>query len=86
MLWITDLSVRDPLYVTPVVMGATMVFQQRITPMQGMDPAQQKMMQTMMPIVMTVVFYQFPSGLVLYWMVSNMLAIAHQLWIGKHMK
>ncbi len=94
--WIDDLSAPDvlfeipgigiPLRVLPLIMGATMVFQQRITPMQGMDPAQQKMMQTMMPIVMTVVFYQFPSGLVLYWMVSNMLAIAHQLWIGKHMK
>jgi len=94
--WIDDLSAPDalfeipgigiPLRVLPLIMGATMVFQQRITPMQGMDPAQQKMMQTMMPIVMTVVFYQFPSGLVLYWMVSNVLAIGHQLWIGKHMK
>jgi YidC/Oxa1 family membrane protein insertase len=53
--------------------------------MQQMDPAQQKMMMTVMPIVMTVVFYQFPSGLVLYWMVSNVLAIAHQLWIGRGM-
>jgi YidC/Oxa1 family membrane protein insertase len=66
--WIDDLS---------------MILQQRITPMQQMDPAQQKMMMTVMPIVMTVVFYQFPSGLVLYWMVSNVLAIAHQLWIGR---
>ncbi len=94
--WIDDLAAPDslfeipgigiPLRVLPLIMGATMVFQQRITPMQGMDPAQQKMIQTMMPIMMTVVFYQFPSGLVLYWMVSNVLAIAHQLWIGKHIK
>jgi YidC/Oxa1 family membrane protein insertase len=47
------------------------------------DPAQAKMMMTVMPIMMTVIFYQFPSGLVLYWMVSNILAILHQLWIGR---
>jgi len=95
-LWIDDLSapeslfvipvVEVPLRVLPLVMGSTMILQQKITPMQQMDPAQQKMMMTMMPIVMTVVFYQFPSGLVLYWMVSNVLAIAHQLWIGRGMR
>jgi YidC/Oxa1 family membrane protein insertase len=51
-----------------------------------MDPAQAKMMLIVMPVMMTVMFYQFPSGLVLYWMVSNVLAIAHQLWIGRRMK
>jgi len=90
--WIDDLSAPDVLFeipgigipfrVLPLVMGATMVAQQRITPMQ-MDPAQAKMMMTVMPVMMTVLFYQFPSGLVLYWMVSNVLAIAHQLWIGR---
>ena len=90
--WIDDLSVPEtlfeipglglPLRVLPLIMGATMVLQQRITPMQA-DPAQAKMMMTVMPIMMTVIFYQFPSGLVLYWMVSNVLAIAHQLWIGR---
>ena len=94
--WIDDLSAPESLFVIPVVgvplrvlplvMGGTMLLQQRITPMQQMDPAQQKMMMTVMPIVMTVVFYQFPSGLVLYWMVSNVLAIAHQLWIGRGMR
>jgi YidC/Oxa1 family membrane protein insertase len=94
--WIDDLSAPESLFVIPVVevplrilplvMGGTMILQQRITPMQQMDPAQQKMMMTVMPIVMTVVFYQFPSGLVLYWMVSNVLAIAHQLWIGRGMR
>ena len=94
--WIDDLSapeslfmipvVEVPLRVLPLVMGGTMILQQRITPMQQMDPAQQKMMMTVMPIVMTVVFYQFASGLVLYWMVSNVLAIAHQLWIGRGMR
>jgi YidC/Oxa1 family membrane protein insertase len=93
--WINDLSAPETLFeipgvglpvrVLPLIMGATMVLQQRITPMQ-MDPAQAKMMMTVMPIMMTFVFYQFPSGLVLYWMVSNVLAIAHQLTIGRAMR
>jgi YidC/Oxa1 family membrane protein insertase len=66
-------------------MGASMVVQQKITPMQ-MDPAQAKMMMTVMPVMMTVLFYRFPSGLVLYWMVSNVIAISHQLFIGRKMR
>ena len=94
--WIDDLSAPDalfdipglgiPLRVLPLIMGASMLVQQKITPAQSMDPAQQKMMTIVMPIMMTVLFYQFPSGLVLYWMVSNVLAIAHQLWIGRHLR
>ena len=94
--WIDDLSAPEalfeipglglPLRVLPLVMGGSMLLQQKITPMQTMDPAQQKMMTIMMPIMMTVLFYQFPSGLVLYWMVSNFLGIAHQLWIGRHLR
>jgi YidC/Oxa1 family membrane protein insertase len=93
--WIDDLSAPEtlfeipglgiPIRVLPLIMGASMVLQQKITPTQ-MDPAQAKMMMTVMPIMMTVVFYQFPSGLVLYWMVSNVLAIAHQLFIGRKMR
>ncbi|MCH8082812.1 MAG: membrane protein insertase YidC [Myxococcales bacterium] len=93
--WIDDLSVPEtlfeipgiglPIRVLPLIMGATMVLQQKITPMQA-DPAQAKMMMTVMPVMMTVIFYQFPSGLVLYWMVSNVLAISHQLWIGRGMR
>ena len=93
--WINDLSAPDalleipgigiPLRVLPLIMGATMVLQQKITPMQA-DPAQAKMMMTVMPVMMTVMFYQFPSGLVLYWMVSNVLAIAHQLWVGRTLR
>jgi YidC/Oxa1 family membrane protein insertase len=93
--WIDDLSAPDQLFmipglnlpfrVLPLVMGATMVVQQRITPMQ-VDPAQAKMMMIVMPIMMTVLFYQFPSGLVLYWMVSNLLAIGHQLWVGRQLR
>ncbi len=94
--WIDDLSAPDALFeipgvgvpfrVLPLVMGASMLVQQKITPAQSMDPAQQKMMTIIMPIMMTVLFYQFPSGLVLYWMVSNVLAISHQLWIGRHLR
>jgi YidC/Oxa1 family membrane protein insertase len=91
--WISDLSAPETLFmipgldlpvrVLPLIMGATMVLQQRMTPQPAMDPAQARMMTTVMPIVMTVVFYQFASGLVLYWMLSNVLAIAHQLWIRR---
>ena len=93
--WINDLSAPDQLFVIPgldlpfrllpLVMGATMVVQQRITPMQA-DPAQARMMMVVMPVMMTVMFYQFPSGLVLYWMISNLLAIGHQLWVGRRIR
>jgi YidC/Oxa1 family membrane protein insertase len=93
--WIDDLSAPETLFelpglglpvrILPIIMGATMVLQQKITPMQA-DPAQARMMMTVMPVVMTFVFYQFPSGLVLYWMVSNVLAITHQLIIGRNMR
>jgi YidC/Oxa1 family membrane protein insertase len=94
--WIDDLSAPDELFVLPgigipvrvlpLIMGVTMFAQQKITPMQTPDPAQARMMLTIMPVMMTVLFYQFPSGLVLYWMMSNLLAIAHQLWIGRKMQ
>jgi len=77
MLWITDLSVRDPLYVTPVVMGATMVFQQKLSPTSA-DPMQQKMMM-LMPVVFTFMFLYAPSGLVVYWLTSNVIGIGQQV-------
>lgn len=93
--WIDDLSAPDQLFslpglelpvrVLPLIMGGTMFLQQKITPMQTADPAQARMMMTVMPVMMTVLFYQFASGLVLYWMMSNILAIAHQLWTGRNM-
>jgi len=93
--WINDLAAPDTLFVLPgidipvrvlpLVMGASMVVQQRITPMQ-MDPDQARMMMIIMPLMMTVLFYQFASGLVLYWLMSNVLAISHQLWIGRNLK
>ena len=75
--WITDLSLQDPLFVTPVLMGITMVVQQRMTPSTA-DPVQQKMFM-FMPIVFTFMFLWAPSGLVIYWFVSNLLAILQQV-------
>ena len=77
--WIVDLSVADPFYVYPVLMGATMFLQQRLTPSIG-DPMQQKIMM-FLPIVFTFLFISFPSGLVIYWTVNNMLTITQQYYI-----
>lgn len=76
MFWIHDLSAKDPSYVLPIVMGITMVIQQKMTP-SSMDPTQQKMMM-IMPVVFTFMFLSFPSGLVLYWLVNNLLSIGQQ--------
>lgn len=78
VLWIRDLSDKDPTYITPLLMGATMFLQQRMTTPQG-DPQQQKIM-TFMPIIFTFLFLNFPSGLVLYWLATNVLGILHQLY------
>ena len=78
MLWITDMSAPDPYYILPLLMGATMLIQQRLNP-APMDPIQAKVMM-MLPIVFTVFFAFFPSGLVLYWVVNNTLSIAQQ-WV-----
>ena len=77
ILWIQDLSLPDPLYVTPLVMGASMVLQQKMTPTQA-DPTQQKIMM-IMPVVFTFMFLGFPSGLVLYWLTSNVFGIGQQV-------
>jgi len=81
MLWIDDLSVLDPYYVLPLLMGASMYLQQKMQPMSPtMDPMQAKMMQ-MMPVLMTVFFVFFPAGLVLYWVFNSLISIAQQLYI-----
>lgn len=77
MGWITDLSVQDPYYVLPVIMGATMVIQQKITP-TTMDPTQAKIM-LILPVFMTFLFVNFPAGLVLYWLTNNVLTISQQV-------
>jgi YidC/Oxa1 family membrane protein insertase len=79
MLWIQDLSVQDPYYVTPVLMGATMFLQQKLTPSTA-DPVQQKIFM-FMPILFTFLFITFPAGLVLYWTVNNILTITQQYYI-----
>ena len=76
MLWIQDLSEKDPCYITPIIMGATMFLQQKMTPAMG-DPNQQKIMM-FLPVIFTFMFLNFPSGLVLYWLVNNVLTIGQQ--------
>jgi YidC/Oxa1 family membrane protein insertase len=85
MLWIHDLAAKDPYYVTPLVMGGTMFIQQRMTPSAGMDPAQAKMMM-FLPVVFTVMFINMPAGLVVYWLVNNILTIAQQAYINRLLK
>lgn len=81
MLWIQDLSIQDPFYVLPVIMGITMKIQQSLNP-APIDPIQAKVMK-MFPIVFTVFFLFFPAGLVLYWVVNNTLSIIQQSYITK---
>jgi len=79
--WINDLSGKDPTYFSPLLMGASMFIQQKMTPTTG-DPAQAKMM-LFMPVIFTFMFLNFPSGLVLYWLVNNVLSIGQQMYINK---
>jgi YidC/Oxa1 family membrane protein insertase len=83
ILWIKDLSVRDPYYVTPILMGATQFISQKMTPTSA-DPAQARMM-LMMPVIMTVFFMNFQSGLVLYWLTTNVLQIGQQALMNRLM-
>lgn len=80
-LWITDLSAKDPYYVLPVLMAVSMIVQSRMTPLPP-DPIQARMMQ-IMPFVFSVFFFFFPAGLVLYWLVNNILSIAQQWNINR---
>ena len=92
VLWITDLSAPESLFtipglelpvrLLPLLMGGSMILQQKMTP-TTMDPAQARMMLTVMPIMFTLLFYQFASGLVLYWLVSNVLGILQQQLINR---
>ena len=84
LLWIHDLSQRDPYYVTPLLMGATLFWQTKMTPSTA-DPAQQKMMM-FMPVMMTAIFLNLASGLAIYYLVGNLWAVGQQYftnwWIG----
>jgi YidC/Oxa1 family membrane protein insertase len=79
--WIHDLSMKDPYYITPVLMGATMLLQQKMTPTGG-DERMRKMLMWM-PIVFTFISFSFPSGLVLYWLVNNLLSITQQFFVNR---
>ncbi|WP_296251384.1 membrane protein insertase YidC [Pseudomonas sp. UBA4194] len=81
LLWITDLSIKDPFFILPIIMGATMFIQQRLNPTPP-DPMQAKVMK-MMPIIFTFFFLWFPAGLVLYWVTNNTLSIAQQWYITR---
>jgi len=80
ILWIQDLSVQDPYYVMPILMGVSMFFIQRMSPTTVQDPMQQKIMQ-FMPIIFTFFFLWFPAGLVLYWLMSNIVTLIQQTLI-----
>jgi len=77
-LWIHDLSARDPYFILPIAMVLTMVLTQRMTPQAGMDPAQQRMMNWMMPLMMGFIFFNLAAGLNLYYAESNLISIAQQ--------
>ena len=80
-LYLPDLSMKDPYFILPLIMGASMWFQQRLNPPPA-DPIQAKIMM-MLPVVFTVFFLWFPSGLVLYWVTNNILSITQQVYINK---
>ncbi len=83
LVWLADLSAKDPLLITPIVMGATMFIQQKMTPSPG-DPTQAKMMM-FLPLVFTFMFLNFASGLVIYWLVNNVLSIVQQHYTNKYL-
>jgi YidC/Oxa1 family membrane protein insertase len=83
VFWIKDLSVQDPLYITPILMGITQYISQKITPSSA-DPTQARMM-LFMPVIMTVFFITFQSGLILYWLTTNVLQIGQQAFMNRMM-
>ena len=82
-MWVMDLSAKDPFYILPIIMGISMFVQQRMNPPPP-DPMQAKVLMVM-PAFFTVLFLQFPSGLMLYWIVNNTLSILQQMFITRNM-
>lgn len=82
IFWIHDLSIKDPYYVLPILMGLSMLLQQKLSP-QSPDPMQAKMMM-LMPVVFTIFLLSFPSGLVLYWITNNLLSVLQQWYVMKN--
>ncbi|MFY9111581.1 MAG: membrane protein insertase YidC [Desulfomonilia bacterium] len=79
--WLPDLSAKDPYFITPILMGVSQFVMQKMTPTPG-DPTQQKIM-LIMPVFFTILFLNFPSGLVIYWLISNILSIIQQAYINR---
>ena len=84
ILWIRDLSMPDPYFILPIFLAVTMWLQTHFNPPAG-DPMQQKMMK-ILPLVFSIMFFFFPAGLVLYWLVNNLFTMAQQWWINKKVK
>lgn len=82
--WIQDLTLKDPFYITPILMGVTMFAQQKMTQAKIGDPTQQRIMM-MMPLIFTIMFLNLPSGLVLYWFINNLLGIGQQWLVNRHL-
>jgi len=82
ILWIHDLGKMDPYFVLPILMGATMYYQQKITPSNFQDPMQEKVFK-FLPIIFTFFFVTFPAGLVLYWFTNNLFSIAQQFLVNR---
>ncbi len=85
ILWIEDLSTKDPYYILPIIMGASMYVQQKLSNNPGMDPMQQKIMQ-FLPLIFMFFFMLFPAGLVLYWVVNSILSILQQWYITRQIE
>lgn len=83
--WIQDLSAKDPYYITPIIMGASMYLQQKMMPTPSTNELQAKIM-TWMPVAFTFLFLNFPAGLVLYWLFNNIISVGQQYWINKRTK
>jgi len=80
LLWYNDLSLMDPYFILPLIMGASMFVSQTLSPMATADPIQAKVMK-LMPVIFTIFFLWFPAGLVLYWIISNVFNILQQSYI-----
>ena len=85
MLWIEDLSTKDPYYILPILMGISMYVQQKLSANPSLDPMHQKIMQ-FLPIIFTLFFMLFPAGLVLYWVVNSVLSILQQWYITRQIE
>jgi len=81
ILWIDDLGAMDPYFILPILMGATMYLQQKITPNTMADPMQQKLFQ-LLPVIFTFFFLWFPAGLTLYWFINNLFTIGQQYYVN----